>query len=64
MIKKNARQNLEETCNSLRNIQENLMDASDTVENPNTKKRIQNQLHSIEECLGECKEITSLLREH
>lgn len=64
MIKKNARQNLEDTCNNLRTIRDELTDASSTVENPTTRKRIENQLTNIDDCLGECREIASLLREH
>lgn len=63
MLKKNARQNVEETCTNLTQIRQNLSDAATTVENQNTKAQIQNQLSSVENCLNECENIAQTLRQ-
>lgn len=63
MLKKNARQNVEDSCSSLKQVKQYLNDAATTVENHSTKCKIENQLHSIEQCLSECEVIVNKLRE-
>lgn len=64
MLKKSPRQSVEDTCVNLREVKESLQSAATVIENEVTKKRIQNQIHTIENSLHECEEIVAILREH
>lgn len=54
-----ARRNIENAVNNLKQVKQLLTDASNNVENGNVKIRIENQLNGLENCLKECQGIAS-----
>ena len=63
MVNKNARINVEDSCKNLQQVRSFLNDASQTVENKNTKDQIQQQLLNVESCLSECENIINILND-
>lgn len=60
---KNARQNIEDTVTSLKEVRQCLNDAASTVENGSSRKRIQDELTAIESCLSQCEAIADTLKQ-
>lgn len=60
-LKRNAQQNVELSLNELKNVQQQLSDATQTVENPQTKNRIENELNSVNSMISECQNIANTL---
>lgn len=60
---KNARQNIEDTVTSLKEVKQCLNDAASTVENGGSRKRIEDQISAVESCLNECETIANTLKQ-
>lgn len=60
---KNARQNVECSIDKLNEIHQDLTNATETVENPQTKKDIEKELHKIDELKNCMSDIAHKLRD-
>jgi chaperonin cofactor prefoldin len=63
MIQKNARQNVEDTLSTLQKSIDSLRQAASTVENTDTKKRIEREIQTVSTTLTECQNIANTLRQ-
>lgn len=64
MSSKNAVQYLNESCEDLRNIKDNLTEAYSLAKIDSTKIRIKNQLQNIQSSIQECESIANILKQH
>ncbi|WBW95494.1 hypothetical protein [Oceanirhabdus sp. W0125-5] len=60
-LKRNAHQNVQSSINELKNIEQNLTNATQTVENPRTKEMIQNELTNVQAMINKCESIENIL---
>ncbi len=60
-LKRNAHQNVQSSINELKNIEQNLSNATQTVENPRTKEMIQNELSNVQAMINKCESIEGIL---
>ncbi|MCT4596242.1 MAG: hypothetical protein N4A57_18505 [Anaeromicrobium sp.] len=58
-MKRNAKQNLQGCLNKLDQIKNDLTNASGTIENPNTKKKIEEELKKVDAMIDSTKGIVS-----
>ena len=63
-MNKNARINMEDTCNGLKKVKDDLNNAAWSVENINIKKRIESQIPGLNGLISECEQIISDLSQY
>lgn len=60
-MKKNARQLVQDSVSTLKNVRSTLSDAASSAEKPDNKNMIQRQLSSVDSLITECESISSKL---